>query len=92
MNIPSWISTLGVVRNSRRRLSFFARGGRQKQRANYLHGNAPKAHHKSASAPPVNAANGDEKSSACCFSNVRNVIKYRLMIVFVEPAKRQVIN
>lgn len=71
MNIPSWISTLGVVRHSRR-ISIFARGGRHKQRG-MLHGNAPKAHHKSLTTFQPTNGSSDEKSSTCCFSNVRTL-------------------
>lgn len=70
----SWISTLGVVRHSRRRLSIFARGGRGKQRG-ILHGNAPKAHHKTLTSPTATTEEKSSESSSlstCCFSNVRN--------------------
>ena len=71
----SWIYP--IVRQSRRRFSNFAGGGRQRQRGGMF--SAPKTH-KSTSLPAPNSdspdAKVDEKSSSCCFSNVSKQINF----------------
>lgn len=75
MNIPSWISTLGVVRHSRRRLSIFTKGNRQKQQSDrMLHGNVPKSHKQQSGIVRGDVSTYEKSStisSKCCFSNVR---------------------
>lgn len=69
----SWIYTNPIVRHSRRRFSNFVGGGRRPARQMF---NAPKnMQHKAIQPHAVDETKADEKSSSCCFSNVRTCNK-----------------